>query len=71
MIVFGLLVLLAVTGLAVAGITTRDGAHSPARPGLPGYHLPGQGSTLFFFALVLAAAAVSGLVSMVAGAAPR
>ncbi len=60
MIVFGLLVLLAVGGLAVSGITTRDdGAHSPARSGLLSYHLPGPGSRLFFFGLILAAAAIS------------
>jgi hypothetical protein len=72
MIVLGLLVLLAAGGLAVSGITTRDDAahsraHFPARPGLPGYHLPGPGSRLFFFGLVLAAAAMSGLARMVAG----
>jgi hypothetical protein len=54
MIVLGLLVLLAVGGLA-------------ARPGLLGHHLPGPGSRLFFFGLVLAAAAMSGLARMVAG----
>jgi len=69
MIVLGLLVLLAVGGLAVSRITARRGTHSPAAPGLPGYHLPGPGSGLFFFGLVLAAATVSALVSMVAGAA--
>ena len=53
MIVLGLLVLLAVGGLAV-------------RPGLLGHHLPGPGSRLFFFGLVLAAAAMSGLARMVA-----
>jgi hypothetical protein len=72
MIVLGLLVLLAAGGLAVSGITTRDDAaharaHFPARSGLPGYHLPGPGSRLFFFGLVLAAAATSGLASVVAG----
>jgi hypothetical protein len=68
MIVLGLLVLLAAGGLAVSGITTRDdGAHSPARSGLLGYHLPGPGSGLFFFGLVLAAATMSGLARMVAG----
>jgi len=68
MIVLGLLVLLAACGLAVAGITTRDdGAHSPARSGLLGYHLSGPGSRLFFFGLVLAAAAMSGLAGMAAG----
>ena len=62
MIVLGLLVLLAASGLAVSGITTRDdGAHFPARSGLLGYHLPGPGSRLFFFGLVLAAAAMSAL----------
>jgi hypothetical protein len=66
-IVLGLLVLLAVGGLAVSRVIAR-GAHSPAGPGLPSYHRPGQGSGLFFFGLVLAAAAVSALVSMVAGA---
>jgi hypothetical protein len=54
MIVLGLLVLLAAGGL-------------PARSGLLGYHLPGPGSRLFFFGLVLAAAAMSGLARMVAG----
>jgi hypothetical protein len=54
MIVLGLLVLLAVGGLA-------------ARRGLLGQHLPGPGSRLFFFGLVLAAAAMSGLARMVAG----
>jgi hypothetical protein len=68
MIVLGLLVLLAAGGLAVSGITTRDdGAHFPARSGLLGYHLPGPGSGLFFFGLVLAAAAMSGLARTVAG----
>jgi hypothetical protein len=72
MIVLGLLVLLAAGGLAVSGITTRGGAvhsraHFPARSGLLGYHLPGPGSRLFFFGLVLTAAAISGLARMVAG----
>jgi hypothetical protein len=68
MIVLGLLVLLAVGGLAVSGITARDdGAHFSARSGLLGYHLPGPGSRLFFFGLVLAAAAMSGLAKMVVG----
>ena len=72
MIVLGLLVLLAAGGLAVSGITTRDGAahpraHFPPRSGLLGYHLPGPGSRLFFFGLVLAAAAMSGLARMAAG----
>jgi hypothetical protein len=65
MIVLGPLILLAVGGLAVSGITTRDRVHSPARSGLPGCHLPGPGSRLFFFGLVLAAAATSGLARMV------
>jgi hypothetical protein len=72
MIVLGLLVLLVVGGLAVSGITIRDDAahswaHFPARSGLLGYHLPGPGSRLFFFVLVLAAAAMSGLARMAAG----
>jgi hypothetical protein len=68
MIVLGLLVLLAVGGFAVSRITIRDdGAHFPARPGLLGYPLPGPGSGLFFFGLVLAAAAMSGLARMIAG----
>ena len=72
MIVLGLLVLLVAGGLAVSGITTRDDAahsrvHFPARSGLLGYHLPGPGSGLFFFVLVLAAAAMSGLARMAAG----
>ena len=54
MIVLGLLVLLAAGGLA-------------ARSGPLGHHLPGPGSRLFFFGLVLAAAAMSGLARMVAG----
>jgi len=67
-IVLGLLVLLAVGGLAVSRITTRDrGAHYPAPSDLPGYHLTGPGSRLFFFGLVLAAAAMSGTARMVAG----
>jgi hypothetical protein len=75
MIVLGLLVPLTAGGLAVSGITTRDDAahsraHFPARSGLLGYHLPGPGSRLFFFGLVLAAAAMSGLARMVAGLAP-
>lgn len=46
MIAPGLLVLLAVGGLAVSGITTRDhGAHSPARSGLLSYHLYGARRT--------------------------
>ena len=72
MTVLRLLVLLAAGGLAVSGITTRDDAarsraHFPARSGLLGYHLPGPGSRLFFFGLVLAAAALSGLARMAAG----
>jgi len=72
MIVIGLLVLLASGGLAASGIPTRDDsahsqAHFPARSGLLGYHLPGPGGRLFFFGLVLAAAAMSGLARMVAG----
>jgi len=67
-IVLGLLVLLAVGGLAVSGISTHDGgAHPRARPGLTGYHLPGPASRLFFSGLVLAAAVVSGLARMAAG----
>jgi hypothetical protein len=67
MIVLGLLVLLAVGGLALSGCTVRGGAHSPADRGLPCSRLPGPGSGLFFFILVLAATAVSALVSMAAG----
>jgi hypothetical protein len=72
MIVLGLLVLLAAGGLAVSGITTRGGAahpraHFPVRSGLLGYHLPGPGSRLVSFGLVLAAAVMSGLARMVAG----
>jgi hypothetical protein len=70
MIFLGLLVLLAAGSLAVSGITTRDdGVHFPARSGRLGYHLPGPGSRLFFFGLVLAAAAMFGLARMVAGSA--
>jgi hypothetical protein len=67
MIVLGPLVLLAVGALAVSGITTRHGAHSPARGGLLGYRLPGPGSGLFFLGLVLAMAAMSRLARMVTG----
>jgi hypothetical protein len=68
MIVLGLLVLLAVGRLAVSGISHRDdGAHSPAHSGLLGYHLPGPGNRLFFFGVVPAAAAMSGLARMAAG----
>jgi len=67
MIVLGLLVLLAAGGLAVSGITTRDDStHSPAHSGLLGYHLPGPGSRLFFFGLIPAAAAMSGLARTIA-----
>ena len=66
MIVLGLLVLLAAGGLAVTRITARNGG-SPARSGLLGDHLHGPGSRLFFFGLVLAAAAVLGLAGMVTG----
>jgi hypothetical protein len=67
MIVLGPLVLLAVGALAVFGITTRGGIHSPARCGLLGYRLAGPGSRLFFFGLVLAVAAMSGLARIVTG----
>ena len=68
MIVLGLLVLLAAGGLAVSGITTRDdSARSPARSDPLDHHLPGPGSRLFFFGLVLAAAAMSGLARIVTG----
>jgi hypothetical protein len=67
MIVLGPLVLLAVGALAVSGITTRHGAHSPARRGLLGYRLPGPGSGLFFLGLALATAAMSGLARIVTG----
>jgi hypothetical protein len=65
MIVLGPLLLLTAGGLAVFGITTRDRVHPPARFGQPGRHLAGPGSRLFFFGLVLAAAALSGLAGMV------
>jgi hypothetical protein len=67
MIVLGPLVLLAVGALAVSGVTTGHGAHSPARRGLLGYRLTGPGSGLFFVGLVLAAAAMSGLARTVTG----
>jgi hypothetical protein len=67
MIVLGPLVLVAVSALAVSGITTRHGAHSPARCGLLGYRPPGPGSRLFFLGLVLAVAAMSGLARLVTG----
>jgi hypothetical protein len=71
MIVLGLLVLLAVGGLAVSGCTVRGGAHSPAGRGLLRSRLPGPGSGLFFFILVLAATAASALVSMAAATRAR
>jgi hypothetical protein len=67
MIVLGPLILLAVGALAVSGISTRHGAHSPARCGLLSYRLPGAGCRLFFLGLVLAAAAMSGLARIVTG----
>ena len=46
MIVVALLVLLAVGGLGIAGITTHNGRtrSSPFRLDVPGYHLQGPGS---------------------------
>ena len=69
MTVAGLLVLLAAGGLGITGITVRDGGtrSSPFRLGVPGYHLPGPGSRLFFFGLFVVAAAMLGLSTMVAG----
>jgi hypothetical protein len=69
MIVAGLLVLLAADGLGIAGITARNRGtrSSPFRLGVPGYHLPGTGSRLFFFGLLVVAAAMFGLSTMVAG----
>jgi hypothetical protein len=59
MFVLGLLVLLAVGGVAVFRITAgAGGPHSPARPSLLGNCLGGPGSRLFFYGLVLAASAV-------------
>jgi hypothetical protein len=67
MIVLGPLVLLAVGALAISGITTGHGAHSPSRRGLLGYRLTGPGSRLFFVGLLLAAAAMSGLARIATG----
>jgi hypothetical protein len=67
MFVLGLLVLLAVGGLAVSRIIAGDGgAQSPGGSGLLGYHVHGPGSQLFFFGLVLAAAATQGLAAVIA-----
>jgi hypothetical protein len=64
-----LLVLLAAGGLGIAGITAGNGGtrSSPFRLDVPGYQLPGQGSRLFFFDLLVVAAAMLGLSTMVAG----
>jgi hypothetical protein len=68
MIVVGLLVLLAVGGMAIAGITTYNGRtrSSPFRLDVPGHHLQGPGSRLFFFGLLVGAVAMLGLRTMVA-----
>jgi hypothetical protein len=68
MIVVGLLVLLAVGGMAIAGITTHNGRtrSSPFRLDVPGHHLQGPGSRLFFFGLLVGAVAMLGLRTMVA-----
>jgi hypothetical protein len=68
MIVVGLLVLLAVGGMGIAGITTYNGRthSSPFRLGVPGYHLQGPGSRLFFFGLLVGTVAMFGLRTMVA-----
>ena len=68
MIVVGLLVLLAVGGMGIAGITTHNGRtrSSLFRLGVPGYHLQGPGSRLFFFGLLVGAVAMLGLRTMVA-----
>jgi hypothetical protein len=64
----GLLVLLAVGGMAIAGITTYNGRtrSSPFRLDVPGHHLQGPGSRLFFFGLLVGAVAMLGLRTMVA-----
>ena len=69
MIVVGLLVLLAVGGMGIAGITTHHGRtrSSPFRLDVPGYHLQGPGSRLFFFGLPVGALAMLGLSTIVAG----
>jgi hypothetical protein len=68
MIVVGLLVLLAVGGMGIAGITTYNGRtrSSPFRLDVPGHHLQGPGSRLFFFGLLVGAVAMLGLRTMVA-----
>ena len=67
MIVVGLLVLLAVGGMGIAGITTHHGRtrSSPFRHDVPGYHL--QARKLFFFGLPVGALAMLGLSTIVAG----
>ena len=69
MIVVGLLVLLAVGGMGIAGIITHNGRtrSSPFRLDVPGYHLQGPGSRLFFFGLLVGALAMLGLSTIVAG----
>jgi hypothetical protein len=69
MIVVGLLVLLAVGGMGIAGITTHNGRtrSSLFRLGVPGYHLQGRGSRLFFFGLLVGAVVMLGLSTIVAG----
>ena len=56
-------------GLGIAGITACNGGarSSPFGLGVPDDHLPGPGSRLFFFGLLVAAAAMLGLSGMAAG----
>jgi len=56
-------------GLGIAGITACNGGtrSSPFGLGVPGDHLPGPGSRVFFFGLLVAAAAMLGLSGMAAG----
>jgi hypothetical protein len=69
MIVAGLLILLAVGGMGIAGLTASNGSarSSPFRLDVPGYHLQGPGSRLFFFGLFVGVAVMLGLSTMVAG----
>jgi ABC-type Na+ efflux pump permease subunit len=69
MIVAGLLVLLAVGTMGIARITAYNGTSrsSPFRFDVPGYHLQGPGSRLFFFGLLVGVVAMLGLSTMMAG----